>query len=733
MISACDLLGYIRRLFEPGDWIDLQFIHQTETYINKYGKVLAKISNRFMFVNDVNESTFEYIRSMQDRGWNSYVGMNAFTPGLTRRRKIDVKNVRSVFAEFDENGRAGLDKIAKDVEAGFIPTPTFILRSSPGKYYVIWLIQDTTVQQQEGINKALQVRYGSDAASVDAARVLRLPGTRNLKPAYSPTPIVEIIEEALESIPRYTPTDFRVPYTVKLRVEHKVDPEVQQQRAAHYEQACENANVDAGEYSEKEIDGALAYRYEVTCPNAQEHSNGNDGDASIVIYASGRISFGCFHGHCKEKDLGWTNFYRPWMEARAREVGYKSFLKFGDSSEIPAKDERGPDASGAPKPEGAPGSTRSVAAGRRLNIQKGDAVATKKLKWLWPNRVPMGKLTIFAGVPGGGKTLMAGDIAARVSTGTDFFDGANTIPASEVLMLVGEDDVADTTIPRLMAAGADLTKINFLKSVFTSEGTAEERELQFDTDMKQVEVFLQDNPNVRLMVVDPVSNYLGEAKMNADQEIRKMVLTPLKILAEKMNVAVVGIMHLNKKSDEAAINRIGGAMAFVGVARAVYLFQSIEPEGEDNDTLTKQHAMVLLKCNISKAAPGLVYEIAARPVMIEGSDEYMPLIKFIRTTDKDADELLRRKSEVQGRPPVNRAAAKRWLREFLSAGPKPANEVLKAGNEQENFSEATVKRAKADLNIESKKQGNTWMWSLKSENSRAQDTDDFQDDFQQAA
>jgi hypothetical protein len=213
-----------------------------------------------------------------------------------------------------------------------------------------------------------------------------------------------------------------------------------------------------------------------------------------------------------------------------------------------------------------------------------------------------------------------------------------------------------------------------------------------------------------------------------------MVLTPLKILAEKMNISVIGIMHLNKKSDEAAINRIGGAMAFVGVARAVYLFQSIEAEaGEDDDTMAKQHAMVMLKCNISKAAPGLVYEIATRPVKIEGSDESMPVIKFVRTTDKDADELLRRKSEVQGRPPVNRAAAKRWLREFLSAGPKPANEVLKAGNEQENFSEATVKRAKADLNIESKKQGKTWMWSSESENSPAQNTGYFQDDFRQAA
>jgi hypothetical protein len=71
---------------------------------------------------------------MGRQGWNSYITMNAFTPGIERRRKIDVKTVRTVYVEFDENGQAGLDKIEADIVAGIVPDgyqrPTCIIAES---------------------------------------------------------------------------------------------------------------------------------------------------------------------------------------------------------------------------------------------------------------------------------------------------------------------------------------------------------------------------------------------------------------------------------------------------------------------------------------------------------------------------------------------------------------------------------------------------------------------------
>jgi putative DNA primase/helicase len=366
-------------------------------------------------------------------------------------------------------------------------------------------------------------------------------------------------------------------------------------------------------------------------------------------------------------------------------------------------------------PRTAPQTTATAPASKRLSVQTASTVVTKKVQWLWKHRVPLGKLTLFVGVPGSGKSLCAGDVAARLSTGANWFDADNTFKPSETLMLVGEDDVDDTTTPRLQAAGADLDKIHFVKSVITDEGkgeTPEEREIQFDTDLAQIEEHLKSNPNIRLIVVDPVSNYMGSAKMNAEQEVRA-VLIPLKNLAERMGVSIIAVMHLNKKSDTGAINRVGGAMAFVGVARAAYLFQASDEELEEGAVnRLQQHFMVLLKCNITKKVDGLVYEIPAKPVSVEGSDEYMPIIKFIGTTTTNAEGLLQQKSETRGRPSEGISVAKAWLREYLKDGPKPSAEVIKSAKELQNLSSRTVERAKSEIGVVSEKPGKTWLWSL---------------------
>jgi putative DNA primase/helicase len=269
----------------------------------------------------------------------------------------------------------------------------------------------------------------------------------------------------------------------------------------------------------------------------------------------------------------------------------------------------------------------------------------------------------FAGVPGSGKSLIAGDIAARLSSGKNWFDCLNTFKPCETLFLAGEDDHNDTVVPRLQAAEADRGKIYLLKSVSVGRTSPEEREFQFDQDLKQIDEFLAQSPDVRLIIVDPVSNYLGNAKMNVEQEVRS-VLIPLKKLAEKMNVAVIGIMHLNKKSDAAAINRIGGAMAFAGVARAVYLFQAVDDEGVGT------HAMVPLKMNVAKKVGGLLYEITARPVMVGDSEEFMPFVTYTGTTTKDAESVLQPGADRHpGRPPLQLLLAKNWLEHFLAEGP----------------------------------------------------------------
>jgi hypothetical protein len=325
-LEPFDTLGYLRLLFEPGDWIDVKIIHQTKTWTDVFGKTHAETQDSFMALEDADAAMLRSIPERQNEGWNIYVGMNAFTPGLRRRREKDVKTIRSVYVEFDENTQAGLDKIAADTEAELIPQYDFVLHSSNGKAYVIWLVTGFDVPTQKAINKALQTRYGSDPQSVDAARVLRLPGTRNLK--YDPNPIVEILDEAAPH-DRKLPEDFKIEYVVPKAVDRAAAPEKVQIRMACYEEACDNAGVDAGDLIAKDD---ASYSYIVECPNWEEHTNKSKFDGSVWISPSGHISYRCWHQHCSDKD--WSNFYRPWLEEQAKENGFEGFLKFGEASEI---------------------------------------------------------------------------------------------------------------------------------------------------------------------------------------------------------------------------------------------------------------------------------------------------------------------------------------------------------------------------------------------------------------
>jgi hypothetical protein len=216
ILAPTDALGYIARLFEPNDWICFQFIRPNpvsgKTDIRSHFETLEQA---------LKTDTLNVIKMYQEQGYNAYVAMNGYTPNVNHRREQDIQHIRTVYIEFDENGDTGLSAIAKDV-GGVLPEPHFILESSPKKYYVIWLVSGFAIEQQKALNSALQKRYGSDPASVDAARVLRLPGTRNLK--YTPTPVVQIIKQGTNES-RYTPADFKVEITVKAE-ERKPSPNV---------------------------------------------------------------------------------------------------------------------------------------------------------------------------------------------------------------------------------------------------------------------------------------------------------------------------------------------------------------------------------------------------------------------------------------------------------------------------------------------------------------------------
>ncbi|MFH5804659.1 AAA family ATPase, partial [Alienimonas sp. DA493] len=190
------------------------------------------------------------------------------------------------------------------------------------------------------------------------------------------------------------------------------------------------------------------------------------------------------------------------------------------------------------------------------------------VEWLWEERIALGKITLFAGLPGLGKSFLTVDLAARTSVSRPWPDGRGAPPPGDVVILNAEDDAGDTIRPRLDAAGGDPKRVHVLEAVRGPDG--KERGFDLAADLDRLRTMLRKLPAPKLVIVDPVNAYLGRADSHKEADVRG-VLEPLRRLAEEFGVAVVLVSHLNKGSGAGAMGRVTGSLAFVGAARAAWL------------------------------------------------------------------------------------------------------------------------------------------------------------------
>ena len=171
-----------------------------------------------------------------------------------------------------------------------------------------------------------------------------------------------------------------------------------------------------------------------------------------------------------------------------------------------------------------------------------DTVAPEPVQWLWPDRLPRGKLTLLIGDPGLGKTFLLLDLMARVSRAAPWPD-AGTASLGASVLLTSEDGLADTIRPRLEALEADCGRIHALTAI---REAGQERPVSLAHDLAQLEGVIE-RTQAGLVGVDPLSAYLGDRDSYKDPDIRR-VLGPVAALAERTRSAIVGIMHLTKTS-----------------------------------------------------------------------------------------------------------------------------------------------------------------------------------------
>jgi len=142
---------------------------------------------------------------------------------------------------------------------------------------------------------------------------------------------------------------------------------------------------------------------------------------------------------------------------------------------------------------------------------------------LWPNRIARGKLTIIAGNPGLGKSQVTASIAAVVTTGGQWPVDRSRADIGNVLFLTAEDDPADTLRPRLEAAGANLRRVHIVEGVvagYTGDGSQRSRTFCLSADLQALETKLAEMKDVALLVVDPITAFLGDTDSHKNADVR---------------------------------------------------------------------------------------------------------------------------------------------------------------------------------------------------------------------
>lgn len=341
---------------------------------------------------------------------------------------------------------------------------------------------------------------------------------------------------------------------------------------------------------------------------------------------------------------------------------------------------------------------------------RGCDLKPEAIDWIWPGWLAAGKLHILGGAPSTGKTTIGMSMAAIVTTGGSWPDGSYS-PQGNVVIWSGEDDPADTLIPRLMLSGADLSRVYFVGDVTDGNG---KRAFDPARDMKPLADKLAEIGNVRLLIVDPiVSAIAGDSHKNA--EVRRG-LQPLVDLAGTMRCALVGITHFSKGTGgRDPVERITGSLAFGALARVVLVAARHQAEGDDGET---KRVLLRAKSNIGPDDGGFEYDLGQD----ELSDHPGVVSSFVQwgiPVEGAARELLATADATGDDGDGGTLSdAERFLSGLLFDGPLPTK-TIKADADGAGYSWATIRRAQKSLGIDARREGGlgksgSWVWVLPS-------------------
>lgn len=344
--------------------------------------------------------------------------------------------------------------------------------------------------------------------------------------------------------------------------------------------------------------------------------------------------------------------------------------------------------------------------------------------WLWEEKIATGVITGLSGDPGLGKSQITASLAAIVTTGGQWPVTRDYAPKGTVIILNCEDNFATTIGPRLMAAGADMSKIVMFEGVATmsAAGVAGERLFDLSADIAKLVAMIERIGDVRLVIIDPISAYVGiQSKVDShnNTDVRSL-LAPLAQAARsdpktgRKGAAIVIVNHLNKDSGKSPLHRTQGSVAWTAAPRCIWAV------ARDKDDETGQRRFFsCIKNNIGPDQAGFAYEIEPTTVQaVAGDDQPIKTSRVMwhaEAVEKDISDIFESSSREE-KSAMQEAI--RFLRDELASGPVPSKEIKRMARDS-GISDATLNRARIGMKLIAARVGGLggrghWEWSLPS-------------------
>lgn len=557
-----------------------------------------------------------------------------------------------------------------------LPKPTVINFTGYG-VHAIWVFTEIIKRDEwQPVADKFQDLAGrmfleADPITADAARILRVPGTLNFRNSENPKlASLEVTGDGPlgfdEMALAINQALFRFPALVKTRGKHtstkKFDSPSTAQNIAVVRAMLLAIDSDIGYCEWRDIVWAVAATG-WDCSYDLAHAWSSQG-ATWDEDAFNRV----WDGFDASRGIGFGT-----LAYHAKQAGYAGLL--------PSK----------------PQEQKVKPSGRLVTVCAAD-IEPEHVEWLVDQSFPLGMLAVIGGQPGLGKSQISINLAAGVTTGKGLPGTSGFNSLGSVIILANEDDAARTIRPRLDAAGADIAKVHIVEGV-AREG-ADVDMFQLDLDIADLRDRALQIGDVKLIIIDPPSAYLGtKVDSYKDSDVRR-VLMPLGTLAQDTGAMILLIVHLNKRTDGGAQQRFSGSTAWTAAPRVGFMVAE--------DPLTKQRFMLPVKNNIGDDRLGYQYHIAEKLIQYGGQIFKSSYIVWDQPTNRSVAELLT--------PPKSNkhdavCVAKGFLAEELAAGALAVDEI-QAAAKAAGISWSSVLRAKSTMLITSEKVGTGWTWTL---------------------